>query len=98
MICPTWCAASSCHGMPASSDTAMPAPIAHMPVFMSDTSTTSASPVRSRWNSAAEMPPAMVIAPMVSPYAGAGMPGTVVASGAFALMPLVPRYQNEIAS
>ena len=35
----------------------------------------------------------MVIAPMVSPYAGAGMPGTVVASGALALMPLVPRYQ-----
>ena len=76
----------------------MPAPIAHMPVFISDTSTTSASPVRSRWNSAAEMPPAIVIAPMVSPYAGAGMPGTVFASGALALMPLVPRYQKEIAS
>ena len=34
----------------------MPAPIAHMPVFINETSTTSASPVRSRWNSAAEMP------------------------------------------
>ena len=95
VIWPTVCAASSCHGMPASSDTAMPAPIAHMPVPSSDTSTTSASPVRSRWNSAAKMPPAMVMAPIESPNAGAGMPGTVVASGAFALMPLVPRSQNR---
>ena len=71
----------------------MPAPMAHMPVAISDTSTTSASPVRSRWNRAAEIPPAMVMAPMVSPYAGAGIPGTWSASGALMLRPLVPRYQ-----
>ena len=85
--------ASSPHGRPLSSETEIPAAIAHMPVFMSDTSTTSASPVRSRWNSAAEIPPAIVIAPMVSPYAGAGIDGISSLSRGLMLSPLVPRYQ-----
>ncbi len=47
-------------------------PIAHIAVESSEMSTTGASPVRSRWRSAAEMPPAMVMAPIESPNAGPG--------------------------
>ncbi len=47
-------------------------PMAHMPDDNSDTSTVVASPVRSRWNSAPMMPPAMVMAPMESPKPGPG--------------------------
>ncbi len=46
------------------------APAAHHAVLSSDTSISTASPVRSRWNSAAEMPPAMFIPPIESPKAG----------------------------
>ena len=38
-----------------------------------------ASPVRSRWRSAAEMPPAMVMAPIESPNAGPGWPTRLAA-------------------
>ena len=48
----------------------MAAPIDHRPVPSSDTSTVVASPVRSRWNSAPMIPPAMVMAPIESPNAG----------------------------
>ena len=41
--------------------------VAHIPVESSDTSTSVASPVRSRWNRAAAIPPAMFMPPMVSP-------------------------------
>ena len=41
--------------------------IAHAPTLISDTSTTDGSPVRSRANSAAAMPPAIVMAPIESP-------------------------------
>ena len=41
--------------------------MAHMPTPSNDTSTGSASPVRSRWKSAPSIPPAMVIPPMESP-------------------------------
>ena len=55
-----------------SCETAMVPPIAHMAVESSEMSTTVASPVRSRCRSAAEMPPAMVMAPIESPNAGPG--------------------------
>ena len=60
------------HGTPSWSDSASPAPIDHSPIPRSDTSTVVASPVRSRWNSAPMIPPAMVMAPIESPNAGAG--------------------------
>ena len=46
--------------------------MAHMPVPSSETSTVVASPVRSRWNSAPMIPPAIVMAPMESPKPGRG--------------------------
>src|SRR5262245_44424314 len=48
--------------------------IAHMPTPSSETSTTEVSPVRSRANRAPAIPPAIVIPPIESPYAPAGMP------------------------
>ena len=59
--------------MPVCSESAIAAPIDHRPAPMSDTSTVVASPVRSRWSSAPMIPPAMVIAPIESPNAGAGV-------------------------
>ena len=47
-------------------------PMAHRPVPNSDTSTIVASPVRSRWNRAPMMPPAIVMAPIESPKPGPG--------------------------
>ena len=41
--------------------------IAHAPTLIRDTSTTDGSPVRSRANSAAAMPPAMIAPPIESP-------------------------------
>jgi hypothetical protein len=64
------------HPTPSWSDSASAAPIDHSPTPRSDTSTVVDSPVRSRWKSAPMMPPAMVIAPMESPNAGAGGIGT----------------------
>ena len=48
--------------------------IAHAPTPMSDTSTIDGSPVRSRANSAAAIPPAIMAPPIESPYAPAGWP------------------------
>ena len=59
-------------GMSSSSDSAIDWPMAHMPVPSRDTSTVVASPVRSRWNSAPMIPPAIVMAPMESPKPGPG--------------------------
>ena len=67
-----WPAGGACQAMSMSCDTAIVPPIAHIAVDSSEMSTTFASPVRSRWRSAAEMPPAMVIAPIESPNAGPG--------------------------
>ncbi len=67
-----WPAGGACHGILMSCDTAMVPPIAHIAVDSSEMSTTVASPVRSRWRSAAEMPPAMVMAPIESPKAASG--------------------------
>jgi hypothetical protein len=53
-----------------SRDATIPGDIAHMPVLSSDTSTTPASPVRSRRNRAAAMPPARFWPELRSPIAG----------------------------
>jgi hypothetical protein len=45
----------------------MAMPMAHSPLPRSDTSTTDVSPVRSRANSAAAMPPARLVPEIVSP-------------------------------
>ena len=58
------------------SDSAIAAPIDHRPMPSSDTSTVVASPVFSRWYSAPMIPPAIVMAPIESPKAGAGGGGT----------------------
>ncbi len=68
--------------------------MAHSPTPNSETSTTDASPVRSRWNSAPMMPPAMVIAPMESPKPGAGGTGTRSYSGRWAPAATPERAQN----
>ena len=57
-------------------------PMAHSPMPSSDTSTIVASPVRSRWNSAPMIPPAIVMAPIESPKPGAGGTGHEVVLGA----------------
>ena len=59
---------------PVSMPCAMLAPAAHHAVLSSETSSSTASPVRSRWSSAAEMPPAMNMPPMESPNAGMPWP------------------------
>ena len=71
----------------------MAAPIAHMPVASSDTSTSGASPVRSRWKRAAEMPPAIVMAPIESPYAGPGWEMNSSSSGALTPLATLDRHQ-----
>ena len=81
----------------AASDSAMAWPIAHMPVPSSDTSTVVASPVRSRWNSAPMIPPAIVMAPIESPNPGAGGDGTRSYSGR--MMPIaIPARPRTPAS
>ena len=72
---------------------AIPALKAHMPVARSETSTTVPSPVRSRCNSAVEIPPAMNMAPMESPTAGAVCPGMRSTSGICAAAALPDRAQ-----
>jgi hypothetical protein len=64
-----------CHGLFSNTESANAWPMAHMPELRSDTSTVVASPVRSRWNSAPMIPPAIVMAPMESPKPGPGGPG-----------------------
>ena len=73
-------------------------PMAHSPVPSSDTSTTVASPVRSRWNSAPMIPPAIVMAPIESPKPGAGGTGTRSYSGRLAPTATPARAQNASES
>ena len=73
-------------------------PIDHRPLPSSETSTTDGSPVRSRANRAAAMPPARLVPEMVSPYAGAGgviMPST---SGGVMLAAVPARHQKAVMS
>ena len=76
-------AGGAVHGKFIDSDNAIAPPIDHMPVASSDTSTTVACPVFSRWNSAPMIAPAIVIAPIESPNAGAGGMVTLSSSGRF---------------
>ncbi len=81
-----------------SSDSATACPMAHIPVPSSDTSTIVASPVRSRWNSAPMIPPAMVMAPMESPKPGAGGLTTRSYSGRVHPIATPARAQNASES
>ena len=69
----------------------------HIAVPSSETSTTDASPVRSRWKSAAAMPPAIVMPPIESPKAARCMMGAAAPGGVSAFA-MPPRHQNEAAS
>ncbi len=70
--------------------------MAQMPELRSDTSTVVASPVRSRWNSAPMMPPAIVMAPMESPKPGPGGCGMYPSMSAGFTPSATPgRYQKE---
>jgi hypothetical protein len=71
--------------------------ITHIAVPSSETSTTGAAPVRSRWSSAAAMPPAIVMAPIESPKAGRCMVGKA-ASGRVSAAAMPPRDQKAVAS
>src|ERR687883_101407 len=81
------------HGNPSDIDSATAAPMAHNPVPRRDTSTTVAFPVRSRWSSAAAIPPAIVIAPIESPYAGAGCAMNASRSGGCTPLATLDRHQ-----
>ena len=74
----------------------MLAPVAHMAVLRRELSTTRASPVRSRWNRAAQIPPAIVMPPSRSPNAGPG--GGAGQSPSGLMMSATARYQNEAPS
>ena len=80
-------------GMPSWSESARAGPMAQRPTLRSETSTVRASPVRSRWNSAPMMPPAIVMPPMESPYPGAGCTTKFSASGGVHPMALPARHQ-----
>jgi len=81
------------HGMSSWSDSAGAAPIDQIPTPRSDTSTVGASPVRLRWKRAPMIPPAMVMAPIESPNAGAGGGGTWSNSACFSPMAMPDRCQ-----
>src|SRR5690349_13554186 len=78
-------------------DAMIPGAMIHMAAPSSDTSTTAGSPVRSRPNSAAAMPPAMVSAPIESPNAAVGPTGWS-APNSVRVAPTPPRYQKLAAS
>jgi len=87
-------ARSAVWAVPACSARPMPAPSDHIPVASNEVSTNGASPVRSRWRSAAAMPPAMNIAPMESPNAGTCWPRTRPSSGGVLAMATPDRAQK----
>ncbi len=76
----------------------MASPLAQAPVDSSDTSTTDGSPVRSRANRAPAIPPAIVMPPIESPYAGPGMPSGTGRSGGVTPAALPARAQKALAS
>ncbi len=91
-------AGGGAQGRSSTSERARAWPMAHMPTPSNDTSTVVASPVRSRWNRAPMMPPAMVIAPMESPNPGAGGGGTRSYSGRWAPAATPDRAQKASES
>ena len=72
--------------------------VAQAPTPSSDTSMTEVSPVVARANSAAAMPPAIVIPPMLSPYAPAGIGERRSAPSGVAPAPLPDRAQKAVMS
>ena len=76
----------------------MPGAIAHIAVPSNDTSTTEPSPVRSRLNKAAAMPPAIIPPLSESPNCGPGWPTTSDAPSRVAPMAGPPRAQNDAPS
>ena len=83
--------------MPRSLVAMMSGAMIHIAVPRSETSTTAGSPVRSRWKSAAAMPPATVMPPAESPKAARCMTGWAAAGGVSAFA-IPPRHQNDAAS
>lgn len=77
---------------------AMPAPAAHQAVESSETSSSTAWPVRSRCSSAAQMPPAMFIPPIESPNAGIAWLIGVPSSAGENASPTPERVQNAVPS
>ena len=74
------------------------APAAHQAVLNSDTSSSRASPVRSRCSNAAEMPPAMNMPPIESPNAGMPCPSAPPNSAGVSAYPTPLRVQNAVPS
>ena len=72
--------------------------VAQAPTLSSDTSTTDGSPVVARANSAAAIPPAIVMPPIESPYAPVGMPSRRSELAGVTACPLPPRAQNAVLS
>ena len=70
----------------------------HIAVPSSDTSTTDGSPVRSRRNSAAAMPPAIVMPPVESPKAARCMTGAAAPGGRERVARCRRAHQNDAAS
>ncbi len=68
--------------------------IDHIDIPRSDTSTTTASPVRSRCNSAPAIPPARAMPEVRSPYAGPGIAVGVDAPAGVVAIDTPPRAQN----
>src|SRR6476659_2920129 len=86
------------YGSPDSSETSTASPLAQAAVDSSETSMIDGSPVRSRAKSAPAIPPAIVMPPMESPNAGAGMPSTTLASVGVTPTAPPPRDQNALES
>ena len=86
------------HALRCRIDASIAMPIDHTPLESSDTSTTDGSPVRSRFSSAAAMPPARLVPEMVSPYAGAGGPMITSMSRGVMLTAVAARAQNAVMS
>ena len=74
------------------------APAAHHAVLNNETSSSNASPVRSRWNNAAEIPPAMFIPPMESPNAGMPWDKAPPSSSGVSAWPTPLRVQKAVPS
>lgn len=74
------------------------APPAHHAVLSSETSSSTASPVRDRWNNAADIPPAMFIPPIESPKAGMPCDRAPPSSSGVKACPTPLRVQNAVPS
>ena len=85
-------------GNPSCPESAIAAESAQPPAESKETSTTEGSPVRSRFTSAAAIPPAIVMPPIESPHAGPGCERIPSSSTGVALAALPARHQNAVMS